>query len=121
MVRFQKFGLLGQITFTLPGETENFAKSVKDYMKIGKISGDFEKNTGKASSMYLHIRGMILRNFEQMLKDLVFYLTLLKEKKISKIAMKFFHSFFKISWSLLYHFFKVFQNFFISAAMFPQN
>ncbi len=46
--QFQKFGFLEQITFIPPGEIENFTKSVKDkFMKIGKISGDFEKNLEK--------------------------------------------------------------------------
>ncbi len=98
-------------------------------MKIGKNFWRFwkkiGKNMGKASLSYLRIRGRILRNFERTLRK-VYCLTLTK-KKISKIVMKFFHDFFKISQSFLYHFFKVlqnftklFQNFFIVQQCFPK-
>ncbi len=39
--------------------------------KLGKISGDFEKNKGKSSLTYVHIRGRILRNFEQITMTLI--------------------------------------------------
>ncbi len=59
----------------------------------------------------------------------VFVLEVLDYKSVMLIYfMKFFHNFFKISWTLLYHFFqvlqnfaKLFQNFIISAAMYPEN
>ncbi len=84
--QIQKFGHLRQITFILPGEVENFTKIVKD--KLIKIEKNFWrfwkkfiKNMGESSWMYLHIPGRILRNFERMLWDLVFYLTLTTSQK----------------------------------------
>ncbi len=128
--RFQKFGLLGQITFIPPGEVENFTKSVKDklYEKWGKFleilkkirvklpwcTNVFEEGFWGTSSGCWEIWFSISPWPK-------------KNKKISKIVMKFFYNFFKISRSLLYHFFKVlqnfeklFQNFFLSATIFPK-
>ncbi len=52
-------------------------------MKIGEnfriFWKQFGRNPGKASLMYLCIRERILRNFERMLRDLVFYLTFTKK------------------------------------------
>ncbi len=85
--QFQKFGLLGHIIFILSSEVKNFGNIVKDklyenWKKFLEIEKKIGKNMGKISLTYLRIREGILRNFQPMLRDFVFYLILTKKKNL---------------------------------------
>ncbi len=72
-------------------------------MKIGKISGDFGKNLEKILVKLANLLTYSRKDFEELRADVerVDFLSHLDKKKISKIVMKFFHNFFKISRNLL--------------------
>ncbi len=95
--RFQKFGLLGHLTFISPGEVENFMKSIKD-----KLYENWEKflEILKKIRVKLAWPTYVLeedsKEFRAMLKDLILHLTLTKKKKRSS---KLLWNFFTISFS----------------------